>query len=147
MKLTEHFTIEELTASDTAARLGLDNTPAPAIVQNLRALAEKLEEVRSILGHPLIVSSGFRSLAVNRAIGSKDTSAHVQGLAADFICPGFGSPLDVAEELAAHGVKVDQLIHEYGRWVHIGLKPAYNDWRGQLLTIDRSGTRSGLHRV
>lgn len=147
MKLTEHFTLEELTASDTAARLGLDNAPPPAVVQNLRALAEKLEEVRCILGRPLIVSSGFRSLAVNRAIGSKDTSAHVQGLAADFICPGFGSPLEVAEELAAAGVRFDQLIHEYGRWVHIGLRADPSTWRGQLLTIDRTGTRAGLLRV
>jgi zinc D-Ala-D-Ala carboxypeptidase len=147
MNLSEHFTLEELTASDTAARFGLDNTPSPSAVQNLHILAEKLEEVRRVLGHPIIVSSGFRSPAVNRKIGSKDASAHVLGLAADFICPGFGSPLEVAEELAAHGVKVDQLIHEYGRWVHIGLRPANTDWRGQLLTIDRSGTHTGLHRV
>lgn len=147
MNLTGHFTLEELTASDVAARLGLDNTPSPAIMQNLHTLADKLEEVRCVLGRPVIVSSGYRSLPVNRTLGSKDTSAHIQGLAADFICPGFGSPLEVAEELAAHGVKFDQLIHEFGRWVHIGLKPAYADWRGQLLTIDRNGARTGLLRV
>lgn len=147
MKLTDHFALEELTVSDTAARMGLDNTPPPAIVQNLHALAEKLEEVRRILGHPIIVSSGFRSLAVNRVLGSKDTSAHVQGLACDFICPAFGTPIEVAEELAAHGVMFDQLIHEYGRWVHIGLRPADTEWRGQLLTIDRTGTRAGLQHV
>lgn len=147
MKLTEHFTLEEMTASGLAARRGLDNTPPPSVVQNLHALAEKMEEARRVLGHPVLVTSGFRSLAVNRVLGSKDTSAHVQGLAADFICPSFGSPLEVAEELAANGVKFDQLINEFGQWVHLGMKAAYSDWRGELLTIDRTGARVGLHRV
>ena len=147
MNLTQYFTLDELTASDVAARLGLDNTPPPSVVQNLHALAEKLEEVRCVLGRPVIISSGYRSPKVNAAVGSKATSAHLQGLAADFICPQFGSPLEVAEELAAAGVKFDQLINEYGRWVHIGLRAAYSTWRGELLTIDRSGARIGLSRV
>jgi zinc D-Ala-D-Ala carboxypeptidase len=147
MKLTPNFSLEELTASATAARQGLNNTPPPAIVQNLHELAKKLEEVRYVLGHPVIVSSAYRSLAVNRAIGSKDTSAHIKGLAADFICPGFGSPLEVAEELIAAGVRFDQMIHEFGQWVHLGLRPVDAPWRGELLTISSAGAQTGLHRI
>lgn len=147
MQLTPHFTLEELTASDTAARRGLDNTPQPAIVENLHALAEVLEQVRAALDRPMLISSGYRSPKVNTAVGSKPTSMHIQGLAADFICPQFGTPLEVAEEIAAAGIRFDQLIHEFGRWVHIGIRLPDEPWRGQLLTIDARGTRTGLQRV
>lgn len=144
MNLTDNFTLAGLTASETAARRGLDNTPPGYIVTNLRTLALKLEECRRILGRPLTVTSGYRSPIVNQAVGSKPSSAHVQGLAADFICPKFGSPLAVAAKLASSGITFDQLIHEFGAWIHIGLRADGVPWRGQVLTIDRDGTQVGL---
>lgn len=144
MNLTPHFTLEELTRSDMAARLGIDNTPGPDALANLALVAQRLEEVRTMLGAPLVISSGFRCLALNRALKSKDTSAHVQGLAVDFTCPGFGTPLQVAQRLAQRkdALAFDQLIHEFGRWVHLGWTAGIP--RRELLTIDTKGTRAGL---
>lgn len=145
MKLTEHFTLEELIFSETAIRHGLDNTPNEDVIDNLRLLASHLEEVRSLLGVPIIISSGYRCPALNRAVGSKDTSAHVQGLAADFTAPAFGSPLKICQEIRdCSAIRFDQLIHEFGTWVHFGVAVAP---RRELLTIDQDGTRSGLLSV
>jgi hypothetical protein len=123
MKISPHFTLEELTASETAARRGIDNTAPDVIVDHLGQLATGLERIRNILGAPILVSSGYRCLALNRAIGSKDSSAHVQGYAADFICPGFGIPLEVVKRISASAIDFDQCIHEGGRWVHISFAP------------------------
>lgn len=144
MNLTAHFTLEELTQSGYAERMGIDNTPDEVVQGRLVYLAGKLELARAILGAPLLVSSGYRCQALNRAVGSKDTSAHMQGLAADFICPGFGSPLVVAQRLASRKAELgfDQLIHEFRRWVHIGFR--LDSPRGELLTIDANGVRVGL---
>jgi len=144
MKLSPNFTLEELTRSDLAARLGIDNTPGPDALANLGLVAQRLEDVRNILGGRMLISSGFRCLALNRALKSKDTSAHVQGLAVDFTCPDFGTPLQVAQRLAQRkdALAFDQLIHEYGRWVHIGWSAGIP--RRELLTIDAQGTRAGL---
>lgn len=144
MQLSPHFTLEELVRSDTAARLGIDNTPGPGALANLKDLAEKLERVRAILGAPMAISSGFRCLALNRAIGSRDTSAHVLGLAVDFTADKFGSPLAVAQRLADRKAEIgfDQLIHEYRKWVHLGFRVGQP--RGELLTIDARGTVVGL---
>ena len=136
--LSTHFTLDELTASQTAARLGIDNTPPPEVLARLAHTAQGLEAVRIRLGAPVIVSSGFRCLALNRAVGSGDTSAHVTGDAADFICPGFGGPLTVVGALKDAGIAFDQLIVEFDRWVHISFAPAL---RHQLLRIDTRGTR------
>ncbi len=143
MNLSEHFTLAELTASDTAARQGIDNTPSPEIVGELRRTAELLERVRDILKAPIIVTSGYRCLALNRAIGSADTSAHVRGMAADFKAPGFGSPLEVCRRLQmyAEALDYDQLIFEFSAWTHIGRADAP---RRQDLTIDGQGTRWGI---
>ena len=81
-KLSEHFTLEELIFSQTAMRKGIDNTPAPDIVRNLRRLAGALEDVRALLGAPVVISSGFRGEALNRAVGGARNSAHMRGLAA-----------------------------------------------------------------
>lgn len=138
MNLSTHFTLEELTFSQTAAREGIDNTPPPEVVARLKHTALGLEAVRVRLGVPLSVSSGYRCLALNRLLGSKDSSAHVQGDAADFIAPGFGSPATVVSSLKDAGIAFDQLIVEFGRWVHISFAPAM---RGELLVIDTHGTR------
>lgn len=142
MTLTDHFTLEELTHSDLGRRRGIDNTPPDEVVENLRVLAYSLEYVRARIGHPIVVSSGYRCPEINRALGSKDTSAHVLGWAADFTCPGYGDALSVARFIAAlYGFRFDQLIHEFGAWVHLSVEPRM---RMQTLTIDRNGTRTGL---
>jgi len=130
MKLSPHFSLSELTASQTAIRRGIDNTPPPDVVETLKRTALGLEGVRSVLGSPVIISSGYRSPALNRAIGGAGRSQHTLGEAADFICPGYGSPLEVCRAIVKAGIGFDQLIHE-GTWVHISFtqKP-----RGQVLT-------------
>ena len=134
--LSGHFTLEEMILSQTAAREGIDNTPSAAIVQNLRRLAGVLEEVRSLLGGvPIQVSSGYRSLALNTAIKGADNSAHIRGLAADFTAPRFGTVIEVARKIAASSSPYDQLIHEYGAWVHIGLSETGVAPRRQNLSI------------
>lgn len=141
MKLSEHFTLAELTASQSAARLGLDNTPPVAIVDALRKTAQLLEQVRALLGKPIIVSSGYRAPQVNRAVGGAANSAHMLGCAADFACPAFGSPLEVCREIAQSDIAYDQLIHEFRAWVHIAWSPQP---RRMVLTIDGAGTRAVL---
>ncbi|KVM65603.1 peptidase M15 [Burkholderia gladioli] len=134
MKLTDHFTLSELTQSETAARRSIDNTPSSETLVNLTRTAQLLEKVRAELGDkPVLISSGYRCHALNRAVGGATNSAHGQGLAADFICPGFGSPFDICKRLAAARIEFDQLIQE-GTWVHIGLAAAGKKPRHQVLT-------------
>jgi hypothetical protein len=123
MKLSEHFTLDELTASETALRKGINNTAPPVITEKLRMLAATLEQVRSLLGNNSIrISSGYRCLELNRAIGSGDLSAHTLGYAVDFTCPGFGTPKEVANKIAESPIRFDQLIYE-GTWVHLSIDP------------------------
>jgi hypothetical protein len=130
--LSDHFSLDEFTASQEATRHGINNKPSEKVVENLRMLAALLEQVRELLGgHSIRISSGFRSLALNRHIGSNDTSAHVRGWAADFTCPSFGTPLAVAKKIAESNLKFDQLICEGNAWVHISCDPQN---RRQLLT-------------
>jgi len=132
MVLTKNFSLDELTRSDTAIRLGIDQTPPPVVLKNLQSTAENMEIVRALLGHPVRVSSGFRSLALNRALKSEDTSEHIVGMAVDFTCPGFGTPKEVAEFLAKQPtLKFNQLIYE-GTWIHISFSPTF---KREVLTI------------
>lgn len=146
-QLTPHFTLEEFTDSQTAARKGIDNVPpvgSPARA-NLKRLAEVMEEVRAILHHkPVLISSGYRNPEVNAAVGGSKSSVHMSGLACDFSCPGFGTPLAICKALEPHMrlLGIDQLIHEYGTWVHLGLSGKAP--RHQCLTIDSKGTRTGF---
>lgn len=143
--LTDHFSLEEFIVSETAERLGLDNTPPPLVVNRLLITARGLEIARGVLTNlPVHVLSGYRSPEVNKAVGSGPGSDHVRGGAVDFICPRFGRPLEICRALVKGGLVFDQLIHEYGRWVHLSFRDAP---RSQLLTIDRHGTRAGLHEV
>lgn len=139
MNLTPHFSLEELVNSDTATRLGIDNTPTVEIIDNLTFLANELEYVRTILGHPMLISSGFRCYALNDHLGSNRTSSHTKGLAVDFICPSFGNPRSVCDAIIAANVNYDQLILEFGRWVHLSFHP--EEPRNQTLIIDKDGTR------
>ena len=97
-KLSEHFSYQELTQSEVADRMGFDNTPPPAAYENLIRLANKLEEVRTLIGKPIMVSSGYRCQAVNAAVGSQPSSQHRVGCAADFKVPGI-SPNDVVKAI------------------------------------------------
>ena len=145
--LTPHFTLEELTLSQTAARKGIHNAPKEGSqeMKNLQRAAETMEKVRAILGDkPILISSGYRSPQVNAAVGGSKSSAHMSGLAVDFSCPGFGTPLAICKHLHSHmkALGIDQLIHKYNSWVHLGLTGGAP--RHQALTIDNRGTRNGF---
>ena len=130
-KLSEHFTLEELTFSATAQRKQIDNKPPAEVLDNMKRLAAGLEEVRAALGNkPMRINSGYRSPKLNRAVGGARLSAHMAGYAADFVCPDFGSPLKIVKALAATGIQFDKLIQE-GTWVHISFAP---EARRQMLT-------------
>lgn len=139
--LSPHFSLAEMTASQTAARKGLKNDPPDWVLENLTNTAEQMEKVRALLGHPILVSSGYRSPAVNRAVGGSTTSAHTQGYAVDFICPRFGTPLEVCQAIAGSDIAFDQLIEECARWVHISFE---HRLRGQVLTYAAGRYRVGL---
>jgi len=143
MRLTDHFTLAELVQSQTASRMGLDNTPTPAALEALTRTAQGLEYIRNMIRAPIIVSSGYRSPLVNRAVGGSMTSQHMKGEAADITCPAM--PVDSLMSRIVHSdVNFDQCIMEYfdkGRgtgWVHVSFsdKP-----RKQALVIDHAGTR------
>lgn len=136
MNLSPHFTLEELISTQHRE---IDNTPPPDVVENLKKTAMLLEAVRLRLGQPITVSSGYRCPALNKAVGGQPNSQHLTGQAVDFICPGFGSPTTVASALQdCREVLYDQLILEFGRWVHISWAPSP---RRQGLIIDATGTR------
>jgi len=141
MKLTPNFTLEELTHSDMAKRLGLDNTPSKDVEANLVRLARMLEEVRKVLGRPIMVNSAYRSQEVNKAIGSKPTSQHCIGCAADIKVPGL-TPDNIVKEILKTNIEFDQLIREFDSWVHISIPNKFADKpRKQVLIIDKAGTR------
>lgn len=135
MNLTKHFTLEELT---TTSHKEIDNRPPPEILDNLHVLANALEVIRSTLQHPVIVSSGYRSQALNTKIGGSKKSRHMLGLAADFTCPGFGSPKAVCLAIIEAQLPFDQLIYEHS-WVHFGLPAKDQIRRGEILTLTGPG--------
>ena len=145
MNLTAHFTLEELTASETAERNGWDNSPNDQELANLVRLAEFLEQVKEVLaGKPIMISSGLRTKKVNDAVGSKDTSQHRIGCAADFKVPGM-TPDEVVKAIVASGIGYDQVIREFDRWAHISIPNSINfSPRAQALIIDKAGTRPYL---
>ena len=132
MKLSEHFELAEFLVSETAARRGIGNEPTPEVIENLRRLCQLvLQPLRIKLGRPVVITSGYRSPVLNRAVGGSPTSHHMQGRAADLIVPGM-TPLVVCR--AAHQLRLPcvQIIHEFGRWAHLAV--ALPDERTQLLT-------------
>lgn len=141
-QLTANFSLEELTRSEAADRNGWDNTPNAQEIENLKRLAALLQQVKTAVGgKPVMINSGFRSKQVNDAVGSKDTSQHRLGCAADIRVPGM-KPREVVEACIAAGVPFDQIILEFDSWTHISVpntpeaKP-----RGSRLIIDKQGTR------
>jgi putative chitinase len=144
--MTPHFTLEELTHTDHRT---LDNTPNETEQANIQRLAEFLEELKTLLGgKPIMVNSAFRSKAVNDAVGSKDTSQHRIGCAADIRVPGM-TPDQVVRAIIASDLKFDQVIREFsdpvkgGGWTHISIpNQATKSPRKQALIIDKAGTRA-----
>jgi hypothetical protein len=143
MQLSEHFSLEELTHTDHRE---FDNTPNDVELSNLTRLAEFLEQVRTLLGKPIFINSAFRSKLVNDAVGSKDTSQHRIGCAADLRVVGM-TPDEVVKAIIASDLNFDQIIREFatptgGGWTHISIPNSiHNLPRKQALIIDKSGTR------
>jgi zinc D-Ala-D-Ala carboxypeptidase len=140
MNLTDHFTLEELTHTDHRT---LNNTPNETEQANIQRLAEFLEELKTLLGgKPIMVNSAFRSKAVNDAVGSKDTSQHRIGCAADIRVPGM-TPDQVVRAIIASDLGFDQVIREFDRWTHVSIpNQATGSPRKQALIIDKAGTRA-----
>lgn len=139
MNLSEHFTLEELTHTDHRE---FDNTPNDAELANLKRLAAFLEDVKTALGgKPVMINSAFRCKQVNDAVGSKDSSQHRIGCAADIRIPGM-TPDEVVRTIIASGLPYDQIIREFDRWTHISVPSNPGDKaRKQALIIDKAGTR------
>ena len=140
MLLTPHFTLEELTHTDHRE---FDNTPNSSEINNLKRLAEMLEKVKTLLdGKPIMVNSAFRSKAVNDAVGSKDTSQHRVGCAADIRVPGL-TPDQVVKAIIGSPIAYDQIIREFDSWTHISVPNSPSGTpRKQALIIDKQGTRA-----
>jgi len=139
MNLSEHFTLEELTAT---SHREFDNTPKASELANLMRLAALLEQVKTVLGgKPVMINSGFRSKQVNDSVGSKDTSQHRLGCAADIRVPGM-TPNEVVQALIKSDIGYDQLIREFDSWTHISVpNDSATAPRKQVLIIDKQGTR------
>jgi zinc D-Ala-D-Ala carboxypeptidase len=133
--MTPHFSLAELTAT---SHRQFDNTPNETELANLQKLAEFLEQVKTLLdGKPIMINSAFRSKQVNDSVGSKDTSQHRLGYAADIRVPGM-TPDQVVRALVASDLPFDQVIREFDAWTHVSISPSP---RRQALIIDRAGTR------
>ena len=135
-----NFSMDELTHSDTAARHGIDNTPNDNQKENLYKLAMEMEDVRELLNNkPIFISSGYRCLALNELLGSKKTSSHIKGLAADFTCRQFGTPNEIVFALINSDIPYDQVILEFDRWVHLSFCEDQETPCRQALVINKEG--------
>jgi zinc D-Ala-D-Ala carboxypeptidase len=147
MRLTRNFMLSEFATSETATQLGIVNRVPSHLIENVRRVAEMLQRVRDFLGAPIIITSGYRHPELNRAVNGNIDSHHLSGQAADWICPEFGEPLEVALAIepfmSMWGMR--QLIHEHGEWLHTGIAPVAPVNR--VLTRDRGipPYRPGLH--
>jgi hypothetical protein len=139
MNLSTHFTLEELTHTDHRE---IDNTPNADEISNLTRLASFLEEVKTVLGgKAVMINSAFRCKALNDSVGSKDSSQHRVGCAADLRVPSM-TPDEVVKAIMASGIGYDQVIREFDRWTHISIPNHAGDKpRQQALIIDKAGTR------
>lgn len=139
MKLGKYFTLDELTASQTATRRGIDNTPTSEAKANLEALVLNiLDPLREAIGHPITVSSGYRSPALNKAIGGARNSDHMTGEAADINCPAIGIQA-LFDFIRNSKLPYDQVINEFGSWVHVSFTIRN---RRQALVASRVGKRT-----
>lgn len=146
MNLSPHFTLAELTVSQEAARSGLKNVPnADQRAALARLCAAVLEPLRARVNLPIVASSGFRSKTLNRRIGGSQNSQHCAGEAVDFTVPGMDSAA-VVDLIRAMRLPFDQLIDEFGAWVHVS-HSAGNGNRGEVLTARRQGGRTVYRRI
>ena len=142
MNLSENFTLEEMTASETAERHGIDNTPDNDVLMNLRRLALFLEDVRKAVGMPLRINSAYRSPEANAKVGGKSTSQHCRGTAADLKVKGM-TPDQVVQAIIKAKLPYDQVIREFDSWTHVSISNGKDIApRGQALIIDKKGTRT-----
>lgn len=132
MQLSDHFSLEEATFSETAVRLGINNQPSTVQLENMKHAAQGLEQVRTETG-PLRVNSWLRLPDVNVAVGGSKVSSHMDGWAID-VSSSKHTPYELCKAVKEAGIKFDQMIHEYGRWMHISFAP---EMRQQELTIYR----------
>ncbi|WP_294767223.1 D-Ala-D-Ala carboxypeptidase family metallohydrolase [uncultured Rhodoferax sp.] len=151
MQLTPHFSLAELTASNKAKDMGIDNTPPQELIPRLIRTAEMLERIRELLGAPVMVTSGYRCSALNKAVGSASTSDHPQGHAADFVCPGYGSAYQVAKALAPQVsvLGIGQLILEGVKgkqWVHVSTRVP-EKVANRVITITDAGAQLGIQEL
>ena len=153
MKLTDHFDLSEFTHSETAVRLGIDNTPSEEVIKRLEVLAKGMERIRAVLGVPIKISSGYRCEELEKVLCAKDFAgwcrrhgkdqkkpdswneyfarkAHPKGYACDFTAPRFGTPAQIVKVLCNAGIKCDQIIEE-GTWAHVSFDPKM---RGQVMS-------------
>lgn len=141
MKLSPNFTLEELCFSQTAIRLGIENNPNAEALENLKRLCnDVLEPLRAYLNKPIVITSGYRCLRLNKAIGSKDSSHHTKGLAADIRVIGL-SPDQVMRAVVQSGIEYQQVILEFNSWVHISIPALGKPAKKEKLIIDSSGVR------
>ena len=141
MRLSDNFFLHEFTRSQTAARMGRDIVPTPPIIEPLERLAQLvLQPIRSWLGRPITVTSGFRPAWLNIEIGGSPRSEHVQGRAADFVVAGM-TAIEASRAIARLGgdLPINQHIFEFGRWTHVSVAPDGAVPRRQLLTAYHDG--------
>ena len=146
--LTPHFSLSELTHSDTAIAKGIDNSLPDDLLPNMQGLAEMLERIRAVLNSPVEISSGYRCQALNRAVGGDKASDHLKALAADIVAPEFGTTTEVARLLAplVETLGIGQIILEGLRgkqWVHVSTKRPINKIN-RVITITDAGTVPGI---
>jgi len=151
MQLTPHFTLQELSASNKAVAQGIDNTAPVELLPELQHLAELLERIRIQLGAPITVTSGYRGPVLNRSVGGVTSSDHVQGMAADIVCPAFGTPYRVAKALASQvaTLGIGQIILEGLRgkqWVHISTRVP-SQAVNRVITISDAGKQLGIQEL
>lgn len=135
--LSKNFSLSEFTLSETAERHGIPNTPDAHILDNLQRLADTLEQVRFHLEQPVHITSGYRSAELNKMVGGSTNSAHMYGLAADFICHTL-DPTEICRRVAKTNIAFDQMIHEY-KWVHFAIAAPGKAPRRQLLRKTNDG--------
>jgi len=143
--MTPHFSLEEFTASDTAARLGIDNDLPIELREAAKQTLEMMERIRYHIDAPITITSGYRCEALNRAVGSKQGSDHTMALAVDFRAPKSGTPFQIAASLAPviKIIGIGQLILEFGTWVHVSTRIP-DKVINRVITIDKDGTRAGI---
>lgn len=152
--MTPHFTREEFEFSETAARRTIDNTLPAGLMPAALETLQMMERIRAALSHaagkpvPIRITSGYRCLALNQAIGGSRTSDHILAAATDWTAPAFGTPFEVCQFLAprASVLGVGQLIHEFGRWVHTSTR-APSKPVNRIITISSAGTFAGIVRA